>query len=446
MRWQAKLYVAAVCSAAVALLIALPLSDLQATIRADWAGMLAFAGLGMFAQYLAVGITVAAQQQAKSSIIFIPLLACAILFPPWATALVVVIVQLFAELFLLPRIAWRAAFNTSQYVITYVLPAWIYFQLTEWFQHDSGIFIQGFVVLAVSALLLNHVIVAGFISLRQDARYIGVLRRTMGPGGANMLFDLLISPVAIMAALIYYQMGWGGLLISLFPLFLLRKSYLQSHQLVHAIDDLLTVLVKTIEMRDPYTSGHSLRVASLARVIAESIGLKARDVDKIAQAALLHDVGKVDPVYAPLISKAMALSPVEREVIQTHAIKGAELLDALTSVPKEVVIAVRHHHERYDGKGYPDGLAGVEIPLASRVIMMADSIDAMLSDRPYRGALPIENVRAELLRCAGTQFDPLIAAVVVKNDTLERAAALASLADTTNKEAPRPAYLESTAT
>ncbi len=111
-------------------------------------------------------------------------------------------------------------------------------------------------------------------------------------------------------------------------------------------------------------------------------------------------------------------------MIQSHAARGADLLRSLSSVEEEVIKAVRHHHERYDGSGYPDGLAGDEIPLAARVIMLCDSIDAMLSDRPYRRALTVEQARVELLRCSGTQFDPDIVEVILRRNTLERAAVL----------------------
>src|SRR5690606_22024542 len=134
-------------------------------------------------------------------------------------------------------------------------------------------------------------------------------------------------------------------------------------------------------------------------------------------AALLHDIGKIDAIYAAVIRKPYDLNEEERSLIQTHATKGAELLEQLSSVPREIVGAVRHHHERYDGTGYPSGLRGEEIPLAARIIMICDSVDAMLSDRPYRRALSIAKVRSELVRCAGTQFDPQIVHSVLQRDT-----------------------------
>nr|PZN79577.1 MAG: hypothetical protein DIU57_14945 [Pseudomonadota bacterium] len=164
-------------------------------------------------------------------------------------------------------------------------------------------------------------------------------------------------------------------------------------------------------------------MSRLARLIAEEMGCSLKQVEIIETAGLLHDIGKIDSIYAEIIQKRGILTEEEHRVIRTHAVKGAELLQTLTSFPDEVIRGVRHHHERYDGKGYPDGLKGKEIPIASRVIMLCDSIDAMLSDRPYRPAMTVEQVAEEIRRCAGTQFDPDIVAIVLRGETLEKAAA-----------------------
>lgn len=205
------------------------------------------------------------------------------------------------------------------------------------------------------------------------------------------------------------------------PLLLIRYSYLSKVQLQQANRDLLKVLIKVIETRDPYTSGHSLRVSNLARLIAEDLGLPRRHVEQVETAGLLHDIGKIDAIFASIIQKPSDLTEDELRVIKTHAVKGAEFLKSMTSLNDAVIEGVRHHHERYDGKGYPDRLRGDAIPLYSRIIMICDAIDAMLSDRPYRSALPVEAVERELLRCAGTQFDPEITRVIVRHGTLSRA-------------------------
>src|SRR4029079_14307409 len=137
-----------------------------------------------------------------------------------------------------------------------------------------------------------------------------------------------------------------------------------------ANQDLLKVLVKTIETRDAYTSGHSLRVSHLARIIAEDMGLPRRRVEEVETAGLLHDIGKIDTIYSEIIRKPHELTDDERRVIRTHAVKGAELLESLTSLNAAMIAGVRHHHERFDGTGYPNGLKGEAIPLYARIIMI----------------------------------------------------------------------------
>jgi putative nucleotidyltransferase with HDIG domain len=188
--------------------------------------------------------------------------------------------------------------------------------------------------------------------------------------------------------------------------------------------DLLKALVKAIETRDPYTSGHSLRVSHLARRIAEQMHLAPAAVDEVETAALLHDVGKIDAVYTGILAKPDALSPDERQVIQSHVTKGEELLRNLASVPEAVILAVRHHHEREDGGGYPDGLAGRQIPIGSQIIGVCDAVDAMLSDRPYRKALGVPTVLEQLREHSGTQFNPQLVAALLESDLLREYAAI----------------------
>jgi HD-GYP domain-containing protein (c-di-GMP phosphodiesterase class II) len=135
--------------------------------------------------------------------------------------------------------------------------------------------------------------------------------------------------------------------------------------------------------------------------------MNGRKLERVRVAALLHDVGKIHEVFAPILSKPGRLTPEERAIIETHPIKSAELVQNVSQL-RDVVGPVRHHHENWDGTGYPDGLSGEGIPLAARIIMFADTIDAMTSDRPYRAALGKEQVTQELLKMRGRQFDPKI--------------------------------------
>ena len=143
--------------------------------------------------------------------------------------------------------------------------------------------------------------------------------------------------------------------------------------------------------------------------------MSAVEIEKIGTAALLHDVGKIYDKYAPILLKEDRLTPEEWAVIKEHPLDGANLIATMTRL-RDSVPAVRHHHENWDGTGYPDGLVGNEIPLASRIIMFADTFDAMTTKRPYRGPLGEEEVRAELLRCRGRQFDPEITDRLLESD------------------------------
>lgn len=166
-------------------------------------------------------------------------------------------------------------------------------------------------------------------------------------------------------------------------------------------------LANALERRDPYTFRHSIRVTEYTRAILEMMPQLPRPtVEAIVAAAQVHDLGKVGSRDGSL-KKPGELTPQEREELQQHAAIGAEIVDRLEAYRPSVAI-IRHHHERWDGSGYPDGLAGEKIPLGARIIAVADAFDAMTSDRVYRAALPVEVAFEELRKGSGAQFDPQI--------------------------------------
>jgi hypothetical protein len=165
----------------------------------------------------------------------------------------------------------------------------------------------------------------------------------------------------------------------------------------------LTTLAETIDLRDPYTAGHSRRVAAYSRLLALDMGLSDEVTDTIEHAALLHDIGKVGVPDAVLFKNG-ALDDEERLLIRAHPVIGAGLLADVPTMC-DIYPCILHHHERWDGRGYPDGLSGENIPLGARIIAVADSFDAMTTDRPYRRGLGAEAAIAELVRHEGTQFD-----------------------------------------
>lgn len=168
----------------------------------------------------------------------------------------------------------------------------------------------------------------------------------------------------------------------------------------------ITTVANTIDAKDDYTKGHSIRVAHYAKALARKLGWTEEEVQNIHYIALLHDIGKIG-VPDSVLNKPFKLTNIEFELIKNHTIMGAEILKDIKMF-QDVNIGAKYHHERYDGKGYPNGLKGEEIPLVARVIGIVDSYDAMTSNRVYRKRLQDEVVKEELLRGRGTQFDPYL--------------------------------------
>ncbi len=172
-------------------------------------------------------------------------------------------------------------------------------------------------------------------------------------------------------------------------------------------DNILSTLdsmAKILDARDPHTSRHSTRVTELSMRIGKALGLPTEDLDVLKVSASLHDIGKVGVPDRILLKKGK-LTPAEMEIIKRHPDIGFDILSPIIPMKKDAKI-IRHHHERYDGNGYPLGLRGEEIPFLSRIITLADAFDAMTSDRPYRKALPYSIALQEIKRCRATQFDP----------------------------------------
>ena len=172
------------------------------------------------------------------------------------------------------------------------------------------------------------------------------------------------------------------------------------------------LLGDVIEADDAYTGSHSRDVVDLALAVADRLGLGPAERQQVEFAALLHDVGKVK-IPAEIINKPGPLDDDERTLMMTHTVVGEQMLEQIGGLLGEVGRVVRSCHERWDGAGYPDGIAGEAIPLAARIVCCCDAWSAMTTDRPYRAALPEHEATAELLRCRGTQFDPQVVDALV---------------------------------
>lgn len=187
-------------------------------------------------------------------------------------------------------------------------------------------------------------------------------------------------------------------------------------------------LLSTISAKDKYTLGHSERVSAYAVKIGEALGLSPKEISTLQYAGLLHDIGKIE-IPKSVLNKTERLTDEEFALIRMHPIYSENILEPLSGLD-QLLLYVRHHHERFDGKGYPDGLTGIEISLGARILCVADSFDAMLSERPYSSRKTMEQAIEELKRCSGRQFDPEIVtaflAVLAKEQTEKQVAVMIS--------------------
>jgi putative nucleotidyltransferase with HDIG domain len=363
------------------------------------------------------------------SVSFIPFLAGVFLFAPfWAMLLggsVVFVVEA-----LIRKKPWvKVVFNASKEVLALAAASAFYTGLGGRSSPTAFHFLPLAIAAAgVAYVLTNRGAVTYAVSLAEGLAFRDAWSRI---AGASLIYDFLAIPIPALLAYLYVQWQLVGVAVLVVPLFIVRHIYSINLQLEQANRDLLELMVKNIEARDPYTSGHSQRVAQYARALARESGMSFRQVELVATAALLHDVGKTYSEYAPLLQKEGRLTPEERMLLQTHPVRSAELVGTISTLRGPVEKAVRHHHENFDGSGYPDGLVAEQIPIGARIIMIADTIDAMTTDRPYRRALPFEKVMEEVRKYSGKQFDPHLADLVVKSPTIRRlvAAAVHSIAD-----------------
>ena len=177
--------------------------------------------------------------------------------------------------------------------------------------------------------------------------------------------------------------------------------------------EIIECITGALDAKDPYTANHSQRVSEMAEIIAKAIGLKTKDIAELHIAAHLHDIGKIG-IPDAILNKEGTLTPDEWEIMKKHSKIGADILYKSKRM-QEISKIVLHHHERFDGRGYPDGIKGTEIPFGSRIIAICDSIDAMTTKRSYRNSLSLEECYSEIERNLGIMYDPFIGRFVLEH-------------------------------
>ena len=397
---------------------------------------------------LQISATLVRGGDAEGSLSFIVHLAAGILFGAfWGGAVTAVSTGL--SQVVVRKEPLKALFNVSQRTLSLVSAILVYQLLggslppafllpgAVWTAQSVVTQMLAFYAAALVYFAFNSVLVSAAVAISTGKPF----SRVWATGFSWVLgYDIGASTLALVVSWVFLKFdgpdGFSKLaFLAIFaPLIAAKHVYAKLNTLQSLYDELdgayeklelnvreqLEMMVKSIEARDPYTSGHSRRVAALSKAIASDLGLEAKLVDEIENAALLHDVGKIHAEFAPLLSKEGRLTEEEWEIMKTHATKSAELVALFSRFQGNVLDSVRWHHERWDGKGYPDGVSGEKIPLGARIIMISDTIDAMSTDRPYRKALSFEKVVSELIKYRGIQFDPGLVDATVNSVTVRR--------------------------
>lgn len=349
---------------------------------------------------------------ASGSISFIPGLAAVLVAPSWISVVAIALVKALTESARRAEFD-KALFNIAQYALSTGIAVWV-------FQEAGGVAmlsapqeglsaittLNGVAAVAAftASFLINTVLVSTVIALSSNAPVASIWRAN---NLATIGIDVLATPLIFVFAWVYVRYGSMAAATMWVPIVGIRQVHKTNLELERNNEELLELMVKSIEARDLYTSGHSRRVQEFSTQIARSLNLPEKEVELVRRASLLHDVGKIYEKYAPILSKPDRLTPDEWNTMRAHPVDGAELISTMSGL-RELVMPIRHHHENWDGTGYPNGLAGELIPLPARIIRFADTIDAMTTERPYRPGMSEAEVRAEVVRCRGTQFDPTI--------------------------------------
>ena len=304
---------------------------------------------------------------------------------------------------------YKIIFDASQYALSAGVAGVVY-------QYTGGIIgFQNFFKFAFPAALcaltyciVNSILVAIVICLDQGIKITTVWKINIREMIPSYLSE---APIGFLMAIIYVEVGIVGILLFFLPLLLARRSFELYTKMQKMYLETIRALAAAIDAKDPYTKGHSERVTQTSIALARELNLPEREIDNIEYAALLHDIGKIG-IDEKILGKNDGLTSEEFKRIKEHTIIGANIIRPVEFL-KDSYKTVYHHHERYDGDGYPDGLKGEDIPLSARIIAVADAYDAMGSDRPYRKKLNKDKILKELKDQSGKQFDPEVVKALI---------------------------------
>jgi hypothetical protein len=337
-------------------------------------------------------------------------LAAVLLLGPWAAAIVCVVGAVAST----GRTSWyKRAFNGSQESLS-ALTAGFVFEVLPFGGHDFArvhfpAVLAAVALAGVAHCVVNYLLVAVVISITSK---MPLARVWWGGMSETILPSLGYGLMGLMIAVLWSGgVGPVAALLVLAPMLIARWAFQQYAAQHQAYEATVSSLIQAVETKDYYTRGHSERVAKASVMIAHQLGMREDRLEMLRYAGMLHDVGKLG-VPTKLLQKTGPLDDEEFASIKLHPTRGFEMVNGISFLD-EATLGIRHHHERVDGLGYPDGLAGDDIPEFARLIAVADAFDSMTSTRSYRGARSVDAAIRELRRWAGTQFDAVMVEALV---------------------------------
>jgi len=398
-----KIYIGVITASAIALFIYLMPSLLS--LSNIWLVLIFFLTISVFAEFIPVDLPMAGSITIGFPIDFIIILV----YGPALAMLISAISAIIGEA-LEKKTSWyKIIFNTSQYALS-VGVAGLTYQYVGGVVGFQNFFKFAFpaILCALTYCLVNSILVTIVISFAQDSRITTVWRVNIKEMIPSYLAE---APMGFIMAIVYVEVGIVGILLFFLPLLLARRSFELYTKMRKVYLDTIRALAAAIDAKDPYTKGHSERVAETSVALAQELNLPGREIENIEYTALLHDIGKIG-IADSILGKKGSLTSQEFDRIKEHTIMGANIIEPVDFL-KNSYWAIYHHHEKYNGKGYPDGIKSEDIPILARIIAVADAYDAMGSDRPYRKKLSKDKILNELKDQSGKQFDPEIVKALI---------------------------------
>lgn len=356
-----------------------------------------------FFMFMAEQLPVRLSEDAEVTVGFAVVLSSLLIFGSKISILMIFLSVLITELRRLKNIhPSKSFFNICMYVVMVGLSGIVY-EIMGGNPGKINLYVDLYKILALTLtyFTVNVSFLAIVLSLLEEEKISKIFFNIFKWAWPNYL---ALAPLGILLAAIYINTGVIGILLFLFPLLVARHSFKLYMNMRKVYLDTVQALATAIEAKDPYTRGHSERVAKYSSIIAEEMNLPQDVVNNLNFAALLHDIGKIG-IPEAILNKPGKLSEDEFSKIKTHPILGASIVEKIDFLARASSF-IKFHHEKQNGSGYPAGLQGEEIPLGAAILAVADAFDALTSDRPYRKAWSVEETLVEIERNSNIQFKP----------------------------------------